>query len=98
MEVLLDYGIDIAEVGVGGHTLQAILITKFINCERSVRSTAHGKIISIIPLFTHWKITNCVFIEGGISVICSHQIGKFRKPILCYELKLKIKREDGIRR
>ena len=86
MKVTLEYRIDIGEVGVGSRPLQAILISKLINCEGPIRSTADGEIVAIISLLTHWEVPNRVRSDRRVGVISFHQVRKFRESILCYEL------------
>ncbi len=87
MEVILEYAVDVVQVGVGPHAFQAILITKFVNRETTVGIAAYGEVISIVPLLTHWKSADRSLADGRVLVVCSHKIRKFREAVLCHILE-----------
>jgi len=87
VKVGAEYRIDVLQVSVGSHPLQAILITKFVNREGSIRCTANGEVVAVISLLTHREVPDRVLRDGGIAVISFHQVGKFRESILCDELR-----------
>jgi len=72
VEVILEYAVNVIQVGEDPHAFQAILITKFVNCEAPVGIAAYGEVISIIPHLTHGKIANISLADWRALVVCSH--------------------------
>jgi hypothetical protein len=72
VEVILEYAVNVVQVGVGPHAFQAILITKFVNCETPVGIAAYGEVISVVPHITHGKIANRSLADWRALVVCSH--------------------------
>ena len=88
MEVIREYFVDVTQVGVGPRALQAILITKFVNCESPVRRATDGEVVAVASLLTHGETADYIFTDGRILVVCSHEIGEFCESVLRHILKM----------
>jgi hypothetical protein len=74
--------IDIAQIVVGANALEAVGIGKVFNGEGPVGGTAHREVIAVVPGFTFGQVFGILFVDGGILIVLSHDIGEFGKAIL----------------